>query len=368
MAANEIAYSDLPVPPGEYLEEVIGELGMTKDELARRMDRPAPKLSSIFKGEKAITPDTALQLEKVVGVPAHIWTGLESEYRLALARRQEGEEQKRLKAESRMVQNFCYRALARLGMVAKKTRPSDKVLELQRFFGVTSLKNILEVRRYQAAFRFGSGGKEKRSSEAVAAWLRIGELKARSIQTSPFRAGAVKKALASIRPMTRIPPERFLDNLCKYLAEAGVAFVLCPHLPGTYVHGATFWAGREKAVLMMTIRGRWADIFWFSLFHELGHILLHGRQAVFLEGDNHDPAFQEQEDEASRFAADTLIPPEEYSKFTQDRRFYPEDIVAFSERTNVDPGIVVGRLQYDGHLDPSWHNNLRTRFEWKQDT
>ena len=85
MAIESSVHSDLAIPPGEYLVEVIDELGMSKDELARRMNRPATKLSPIFKGEKAITPDTALQLEKVVGVPAHIWLGLESEYRRTLA-------------------------------------------------------------------------------------------------------------------------------------------------------------------------------------------------------------------------------------------------------------------------------------------
>ena len=83
---NQDVYSDLAIPPGEYLEEVIAELGMSKDELSKRLNRPAPKLSAIFKGEKAITPDTALQLEKVVGVPAHIWNGLEAEYRLVQIR------------------------------------------------------------------------------------------------------------------------------------------------------------------------------------------------------------------------------------------------------------------------------------------
>ena len=83
---NQDVYSDLAIPPGEYLEEVIAELGMSKDELSKRLNQPASKLSAIFKGEKAITPDTALQLEKVVGVPAHIWNGLEAEYRLVQIR------------------------------------------------------------------------------------------------------------------------------------------------------------------------------------------------------------------------------------------------------------------------------------------
>ncbi len=84
---TKVYYSDLAIPPGEYLEEVLHELGMSKTELARRMGRPAPKLSAIIKGAKAITAETALQLERVLKVPAHIWMGLESEYRLVLARK-----------------------------------------------------------------------------------------------------------------------------------------------------------------------------------------------------------------------------------------------------------------------------------------
>ncbi len=87
MATKQGLHSDLAIPPGEYLEEVLDELGMTKEELARRMGRPPSKLSAIYKGAKAITPETAMQLEKVVGVPAHIWLGLESEYRFALGKR-----------------------------------------------------------------------------------------------------------------------------------------------------------------------------------------------------------------------------------------------------------------------------------------
>lgn len=176
-------HSDLPIPPGEYLAEVIAELGMTKDELARRMNRPAAKLSAIFAGDKAITSDTALQLEKVVGVPAHIWTGLEAEYRLTLARLQEAREHQQLQEESELVTKFCYKELTELGFVAKKTKPTEKVSELQRFFGVTSLRNITDLKRYQAAFRCA---RRKRSPEALAAWLRIGEVKGQKTVCVPL--------------------------------------------------------------------------------------------------------------------------------------------------------------------------------------
>ena len=366
METKGVYYSDLPVPPGEYLEEVLGELGMSKDELARRMNRPAPKLSAIFKGGKAITPDTALQLEKVVGVPAHIWTGLEAEYRLTLARGQDKAEQDRLKKEGRLVKRFRYADLVKRGMVARKTRPMEKALELQKFFGVTSLENILQVRRYQAAFRTGSRGQRKRSPEAVAAWLRMGELQAQKQDCAIFKQKKLREMIPRIRAMTAQSLEQFIENLHNLLASSGVALVLCPHLQGTYAHGATFWIGRDKGVVMMTIRGKWSDIFWFSLFHELGHILLHNRQAIFLEGEDGDPALQEQEKEADRFAEDALIPHHKYENFIKKKRFYPEDIKKFAARVGVPAGIIVGRLQNEGYLERSWHNSLRSRFEWKE--
>ncbi len=362
MMIREETHSDLAIPPGEYLEEVIIELGMTKNELARRMNRPAPKLSAIFTGDKAITPDTALQLEKVVGVPAHIWTGLEAEYRLTLARNQEIQEMQRLRDESNLITKFCYSKLVKLGYVAKKTKPIEKVLELLHFFGVTSLQSIPALKRYQVAFRQGKG---KRSPEAIATWLRIGELQSQKEESAPFSKHALEMALPPIRSMTRQLPEEFETQLHQVLLDVGVVLVLCPHVPKTSVNGATFWLGQNKAVLMLTIRGSWADVFWFSLFHEIGHLLLHGKQMVFLEGDYRKNRLDKAEQEADQFAADILIPPDDYGAFVKTKAFYPQNIKDFAHHLGVDQGVIVGRLQKDKYLDPSWHNGLRSRFEWK---
>jgi HTH-type transcriptional regulator/antitoxin HigA len=360
MMIRENYHSDLAIPPGEYLGEVLSELGMTKNELARRMNRPAPKLSAIFNGEKAITPDTALQLEKVIRVPAHIWVGLESEYRLTLARNQEAAELQRLKEESILITKYCYSELVKLGKVHKKTKPIDKVQELHRFFGVTSLYNIASLKRYQAIFRQGKG---KISPEATATWLRIGELEGQKTITAPFNKDDLSDALPSIRKMTLMTPGTFLPKLRKLLLNAGVVLVLLPHLPKTYLHGATFRMG-SKAVLMLTIRGSWADIFWFSLFHEIGHLLLHDKDKVFLEDDSYKDDFLKYEKEADIFAANTLIPQNAYWDFVNAGSFYSNDIELFSHSLEIDPGIVVGRLQHDSYIKNSWHNKLRSRYEW----
>ena len=358
MVTEPELHSDLAVPPGEYLEEVIDELGMTKTELARRMGRPASKLSAIFKGTKAITPETAIQLEKVVGVPAHIWLGLESEYRLALARKAENN---RMIRELKLLGQFCYSKLAELGFVKKLSKRRDKVKELRRFFGVASLESVLKARRYQAAFRVGKARAAPTNLYAVASWLRMGEIIAQDIPCKPFNRDKLESSLDEIRAMTLMKPEEFQEKLTRLLAGCGVALVIVPHFPGTKAHGATFWLRRDKAVLMLTNRCHWADIFWFSLFHELGHILLHDRHETFIEDE---AASSDLEEEADAFAADQLIPPAEYERFVREGDFYPKSVARFARKLGIDAGIVVGRLQHDGLLPPNWGNKLRTRYIW----
>ena len=167
METGDLAHADGTAPPGEYLEEVIRKLGLSKNELARRMNRPAAKLSAIFKGTKAITPVTALQLEKVVGVDARVWTGLEADYRLALARAREVEDWDRLVEEGLRVGRFPYAGLAELGWVEPKSRLGERVMELQRFFGVTSLRNLSAIRLYACGMRRVGSGEGRASPEAV---------------------------------------------------------------------------------------------------------------------------------------------------------------------------------------------------------
>lgn len=360
MATEETIHSNLPIPPGEYLEEVLAELGMTKDELAKCMGRPATKLSAIFKGDKAITPETALQLQRVVGVPAHIWTGLETEYRLTLARLEEEQRDESLEDEVEMVPRFPYQDLVKAGELERHAKPTDKARALRDFFGVMCLKSVQELNRYRPAFRCGKSTLGERTPEALAAWLRMGERRARDVDCLPFQEDRLRMAVGDLRAMTLRPAETFQETLRSRLSECGVAAVICPHFSKTRTHGATFWLGRNKAVLMITIRGKWADVFWFSLFHEIGHILLHGQRAMILEDDRGD----DREDDANSFAANALIPPTPYREFIQREAFDSKDIVAFAGKIKIHPGIIVGRLQHDGLLRPQWMNDLRSRYDW----
>lgn len=354
---NTLPMSDLAIPPGEYLAEVIGELGMNQAELAQRMDRPVQAISEIMSGAKSIVPETALQLERVTGVPAHIWTGLEADYRLTIAKQ---EDTKRVLEQSSLVEDFPYAELTKLGCVAKTRKVEDRVRELCRFFGVVSLRKIREVDDYAPAFRMGNG---KASANALAAWLRMATLSAINIETGLMDKKRLQAAIPEMRHMTCQDPEVFLPTLNKLLAENGIVLVIQPHLPKTYVHGATFWLTADKAVIVMTLRGSWADVFWFSFFHELAHLLKHGKRDIFLEDGGFKKEKAELEAEADAYACDTLIPPSDYKAFINAGHFTAAAILKFANAIDIAPGIVTGRLQHDQYLLPTFHTH-RVRYKW----
>lgn len=360
MRTNLGLHADLAIPPGEYLAEVIDELGMSQVDVARRMGRPVQTINEIIKGHKAITPDTALQLEQVTGVPAALWTGLEEEYRLVLARQQEHTQ---LAEEAEVVDPALYRAMAKLGWVKHVRDKLERVRELWKFFGVASLHNLPEVTTYSPAFRLAVTAAA--SPYALAAWLRQGELAAREMAVTPYDAERLKAVLPPLRSLTLAAPEIFLPQARTLLAGCGVAFILLPHLPKTYAHGATFWLTPSKVVVQMSIRGSWADIFWFSLFHELAHVLLHSKRHIFIEGKGgEDPEWRRQEDEANAFARDVLIPPGPYRTFTAQGVFTAGAIRQFAAQRDIAPGVVVGRLQHEGFIARDQVNGLRKRYQW----
>lgn len=358
--ATERAWPNISIPPGEVLAETLEARGMSQAELARRMDRPAQAINEIVQGGKEITPETALQLERVLGAPAHVWTRLESDYRFVKAKL---EDQERLKREVRLVAAFPYAQMSKLDWVACTRNPLERVERLLSFFGVASLRQLEPL---AAAFRRST--RVAASPMALAVWLRQGERRARAVETRPFDAGALAQVLGEVRALTTQEPEVFQPRLVRLLADCGVAFVVVPHLPRTGAHGATRWIG-DRAVMQVSIRYKWADVFWFTVFHEFAHILKHGRREVFVEYD-HRPR-DGAEREADTFASDTLIPPNDYSAFCRRvpaAQTSGAAVTGFARTLGIAPGIVVGRLQYDGILPHTRLNALRHRFEWVRKT
>jgi addiction module HigA family antidote len=350
---------DLVSPPGETLSEMLEERSMTQADLAARTGRPRKTINEIVKGKAAITPDTALQFEKVFGTPATFWLDRERFYQEHMARRREGE---RLAKDVEWLQELPVADMVKKSWIRRYRDKAAQVRECLQFFGVASSEQWRGIyAEAQVAYR--KSPKLRASPGAIAAWLRKGELEAELVRCLPFDVARFRTALTSIRAMTREAPEQFVPKLRKACSDAGVAVVFVPEVKGCRCWGVTRWLSPIKALIQLSLRYKTDDHLWFTFFHEAGHILLHGKKNVFLEGDG--AGSEAEERQANTFAADYLIPPAEYRDLrTRYRSFSRDGIELFARRVGVSPGIVVGRLQHDQHLPRTHLNGLKMRIEW----
>lgn len=336
-------------PPGATIREQLEDRGMTQKEFALRMGLSEKHVSKLLHGDVQLTPDMAVRLETVLGIPAQFWNNLEGIYRDKLVR---VELENTMDADRKLAGKFPYKELAKLQWLPETRDIKTRILHLRRFFEVTRLDRVLEVGMAGLACRRLSV--TEKGDFALAAWAQKARLEARHREIGPVDLQALRGSLPQLRAMTVQSPEEFAQELVDILAHNGVALVLLPHIGGSFLHGVAFMEG-SKYVVGLTVRGKDADRFWFSLFHELGHILLGhvGRT----EGTT-----EEDEEGADAFARDTLLSPDEYSDFVQVGDFSRKSVIHFSQLVGLTPGIVVGRLQKEKLIPYTYFNDLKIQY------
>lgn len=350
-------FPDRVSPPGETLLETLEALGMSQADLAERTGRPRKTINEIIKGKAAITAETALQLERVLGIPASFWINRERQYRESQARL---EEANRLIADKEWLRCFPIKDMARWGWITQHKEPVQQLRELLNFFGVASPRQW-EGLYSETWVSFRKSAAFECNAKALTAWLRRGELEARSIESKPYNGDNFRSILGEARKLTAAPPERFQPELPRLCSDAGVAVVFIPEIPKIRASGATRWLSPGKALIQLSLRYKTDDQLWFTFFHEAGHILLHGKRDVFIEGLSKSDSLEE---EANRFAADFLIPRSLLNDFIQAGDRSKRAIESFAEQIGIAPGIVVGRLQNEGYIPQSHCNALKQHFEW----
>lgn len=353
---------DWAVAPGEILLEALQDRGMTQAELANRMARPPKTINEIVKGKAAITADTALQLERTLGISAAFWSGLEARYREHLAR---VAAQAQLEANAGWAKDFPVADLVRHGLIRQVKSGSERLSELLSYFRISGPdafdRHWLDP---QAAFR--SSPAFMASPKAVAAWLRWGEIEAAKQDELPdYDARRFREALGEIRAISRREPfMQTLDRVRDLCAAAGVALVLTPEFKGTHLSGATRWIG-GRPIIQLSLRHKSDDQFWFSFFHEAGHVLNSPRRRDYVDTADVGSGADADEDEANRFARDMLIPPDDYARLVAAGDFGETAIIAFAKAQGIPAGVVVGRLQRDGNVPPgSFLNRLKRSIHW----
>ena len=351
---------DYAVLPGITIQETINALGISQAELANRMGRPKKTINEIIKGKASVSPETALQLERVLGISATFWNNLERNYQEALAAEHE---RKGLEADIAWLKSFPIKTLISLGIVSEVDDKVRQIQEILSFFGVSS-RMIWESIWLAPEGVFRKSSAFIASPYSVATWLRLGELAAQRIDCAPYDRNRFRMALRQIRNLTIEPPDSFHPQMVQLCAESGVAVVFIPELPKIRASGYTRWLNPRKALIQLSLRYKTDDQLWFTFFHEAGHILLHGKKDVFIEEEGASGG-DLKEEEANRFAANSLIPKHDLRLFMKTGKVSKAAIRKFAKVQGIAPGIIVGRLQHEEYLPYSHCNDLKKYIEWK---
>jgi HTH-type transcriptional regulator/antitoxin HigA len=360
-------------PPGETIADVLRARNLPITQFADAMEQTVDDVIALLEGRTTITIALARRLSEVLGPSVQFWMSRDYLYRQGAGR---------LQAEHRdWLDALPMGDMIRFGWIAPTPRATEEASAALRFFGVPSVQawhqayghiEWLTAFRTSAAFDSSAG--------AVAAWVHEGERRAAALSCAPWDPDQFRDILSQVRALSRIgDPQRFLPRLQELCASGGVAVIPLRPPTGCRASGATRFLSADKALILVSFRHLSDDHFWYTFFHEAGHLLLHGPSDFFVEGLGEmsgdvlaseavaaDDLFSVHEREAHAFASRTLIPEAAQPAF-RALRADATAILRFASEVGISPGIVVGQLQYLRRLRQNQLNTLKRRYTWTED-
>ena len=340
-----------PRVPGEYLRRFLDARGIKIVDFAKRTGRPTKTISEIISGKASITPETALQFERVLGESAGFWLKLEANHQLSKIREKEGSAAQSSDSKT-WAKKFALLEMRKLGLLGENPKPADLVDSVLRAFGVSNIPawNEYWQKRLDLA-RFKQQEHNPIDPYAVAIWLRCAEIVADGIETAEYSEQRFRQIIPKLRKLSLKPWGDISEGLIEECAKVGVAVALIPMVPKTGLRGAAYWATKDKAVIVISDRLKREPNVWFAFFHEVCHILEHSKKAVFIDGADSGTSERDIEAEADQFSAETLIPNHVLTEFTSTFGEYVPKMRAdlfkrFADKYEVSPGLLLTRLQH----------------------
>lgn len=331
--------------PGVTLGAKIQEMEMSVREFALRATKPEKTILAVLRGDSSITPDMAVIFENVTQIPAEFWMSRQRIYDEFLARQRMAH---KIKASSEWVESFPVKQMEKYGWVRPFHDMETKTKSLFQFFAVTSAEaweNYYMNQQLKVAFRISL--RSTIEPYAISAWLRQGDRQAETIiLTEEYSDKKLRDNLPYMKSLMAQKPEDWVPQLKMLCNECGIKLVFTPALPKAPIKGATRWIASKYPCVQISSQVNRYDIFWFTFFHEIGHILLHGKKDFFLENVEYDNKEEEKEKEADEFAINILLSHKEENEIIDKGDYSVDTIKTFAKRFDTHPSIVVGRLQH----------------------
>jgi HTH-type transcriptional regulator/antitoxin HigA len=342
-------------PPGGTVQDVLHERRMSTADLARIADISPRTVDDLIDGRLEITRDVAQALANHVGSTVEFWLAREAQYR---------EDLRRVEADV-WATELPVRKMVELGWIPRPSSWKDRLNICLRFFGISSVRDWASISQpiMQTAY-FRVSSTTASDPDTVMAWLRQGELVTSEMPVAAWVPKVFRAQMPTLRSLTREKdPARFLPRLTEICAQSGVrvAVVRAPH--GCPVSGvARFISGTPTIIL--SARHLAEDHFWFTFFHEAGHLLLHDPSEIFIDDEEQFAGEMKGgvEDEANHFAMQVLTP--EPHGVQRSRWLSHRDVIRRAHELGISPGVLVGQLQHDGTLSFDTLNGLKRRYKW----
>ena len=329
--------------PGETLEEKLKEMKMGPKEFALRTGKPEKTIIEVLNGKSSITPDMAILFENVTKIPANFWMNHQMGYDEYIARK------KRKAAIDDAVawaKNFPLTDMIKKGWLPPAATIQAKTMEILAFFGFSNPDAWEEYyfkQQLKVAFRISLA--HTKEPYAISAWLRKGELQAAALKALEYSEKKFKDALPQLKSLMAEHPTDFFNQLQRICLEAGVKVVHTPCINKAPINGSTRWIN-DTPLIQLTGRYKRNDSFWFTFFHEAGHILLHGKKEIFLENLEYSDKDKAKEKEADSFAIKWTLTEEQELETLASTPLTKERIRYFAQKFNTHTAIIIGRLQH----------------------
>lgn len=355
---NSVGLSrDYIIHPGETLAEVIEDREMTQRELAVRTGMTEKHISTVIHGHKNISAAFAKKLEYALGIEASFWMNLQTNYDRELL---EFEELNNItEKEIGILKNLkeVIDVWISYGWLDRETNAPAMVLDLRRIFGISNLLDTPKI-SYAAAYRAQSKNTNV-DPYVLFAWQRMCELLTKNIEIADrINVEKLKNRIPDIKRVMFMRANQIQKKLSDIFSECGIAFRIVPNFTGAPVQGFIKETEDGALILCMTLRQKFADIFWFTLFHEIAHILNGDTKHKFIDFDS---VSGDVEAKADSMAGEFLIDEKAYQTFVISNGYRRlREIERFADSQNVKDYIVQGRLMKEGIIP--W--KARPRYEW----
>lgn len=335
--SNYIEYNDtIAFHPGYYIKEIVEESGLTQEDFAKRLDTTPKNLSMLIRGEQSLSIDIAMKLSRMLGTSVNYWLNIQSAFDALIA---EFKSEKEMVKEREVFKYFDYKYFRENFRLPNLPRKTDEQIKQVRSFLNVSTLSVFVRRNMAVSFRSSLENLTEASIVKANVMVQIATNRALAVKAPKYNKKKFEQAVEYALTLTR-KHETFYPLIRKAFLEAGVVFVILPNISGSKTNGATKKVG-DNIMLMVNDRRLNADSFWFTLFHEIGHIMNEDYGISFEKEEG------EREEAANKYAEDALIPQDSYQEFVNQDRYDLSTIQAFAERIDRDPGIVLGRLQND---------------------